>query len=189
MKLNPVPLFCIATLWSAGLVAQSEFRQRSAHTHGVAKLTILQDRHALLIELESPTINIVGFEHEPRDDNQIELMKNALMLLKQPDSILQLSSLDCEIEQAVSNISGAMGSHAHSNLQQNDLQHNHSHNHSEFQVIFGLNCASQTPPAELVITAFENFRGIQTLEIQWAINGLQGMQRLNPTQTRIRFRQ
>lgn len=188
MKLISVPLFCAVNLWSVALLAQTEFRQSGAHVHGVAKLTVLQDRNTLLIELESPAVNIVGFEHEPQNDAQVSLIENALTLLKQPDGIVRLSSLDCEIVQARSDISGAAGSHGHSVHHHHDHEHNHSHRHSEFQASIELDCASQTPPAELLITAFDHFNGIETLEIQWVLNGLQGMQRLNPSQNRIRFR-
>ncbi len=194
MKLILVTLFCAMSLWSVALLAQTEFRQSGAHVHGVAKLTVLQDRNTLLIELESPAVNIVGFEHAPQDDAQVSRIENALTLLKQSDSIVGLSSLDCEVVQARSDISGAAGSHGHSahhhdHAHDHNHDHQHNHGHSEFRANIELYCASQIPPAELLITAFDHFNGIETLEIQWALNGLQGMQRLNPSQTRVRFRQ
>ena len=45
-----------------------------AHVHGEAELNIVIEGRELLMELESPSFNLVGFEHEPQSLNQQDLV-------------------------------------------------------------------------------------------------------------------
>ena len=43
---------------------------QQAHEHGVATLNVVLDGKKLVLQLESPLDNLVGFEHAPRNDKQ-----------------------------------------------------------------------------------------------------------------------
>ena len=62
---------------SVVLADQHTFRQEDSHVHGVAKLNVVVENQQLLMELESPAANIVGFEHKPGNAEQEEAVHKA----------------------------------------------------------------------------------------------------------------
>ncbi|MBF7730896.1 DUF2796 domain-containing protein [Pseudomonas sp. N040] len=60
------------------------------HQHGVASLNLALDGNTLEIELESPAMNILGFEHAPSSPADLASVAAARAVLEQP---LQLFSL------------------------------------------------------------------------------------------------
>jgi hypothetical protein len=189
-----VTAFTSSHLQSINVLAQTGNQQQAPHVHGTAQLTLVQDRSTLLIEFESPAINIVGFEHAPRDTSQREAINEALHAFRAPDSIVLLSALNCEILHTLATTTGvfsehshAIGSHTAHSLADHTQDHSHTHEHAGFRVIFELSCPVGFALAELGITAFASFQGIQTIEAQWALDRAQGARRLSNQQNRLRF--
>jgi Protein of unknown function (DUF2796) len=58
-----------------------EFTQRPPHEHGKVTLNAALDGNELDIELDSPAVNVVGFEHEPRTDDERAAVQAAATLL------------------------------------------------------------------------------------------------------------
>jgi hypothetical protein len=83
----PAVLLIPALLFAAGQAAAGEdhpppepgehFRTQGAHEHGVARLNVAVEGPLLLLELETPLMNLVGFEHAPRDDAQRQALAAA----------------------------------------------------------------------------------------------------------------
>ena len=53
-----------------------------AHVHGEAEVNIVFEGQKLLVELKSPSFNLVGFEHEPKTLEQRKLVEKTIELLK-----------------------------------------------------------------------------------------------------------
>ena len=69
-----------------------------AHVHGEAELNIVFEGPELLIELESPSFNLVGFEHEPKSLDQHKLVENTIESLKDFRRIASISpEADCKL--------------------------------------------------------------------------------------------
>ena len=49
-----------------------ETRHHDAHVHGIGKLNVAFDGNNLIIELTSPAVNIVGFEHQAQNQKEEE---------------------------------------------------------------------------------------------------------------------
>jgi hypothetical protein len=47
-----------------------EFEQHAAHEHGKVMINVALEEKQLIIELDSPAVNVVGFEHEPRTESE-----------------------------------------------------------------------------------------------------------------------
>ena len=63
----PAMLTAVAGLHpAASVLAHDEFESHHAHEHGVATLGVAIEQRQLDIILESPAINVLGFEHSPR---------------------------------------------------------------------------------------------------------------------------
>jgi hypothetical protein len=58
-----------------------EFEQHPPHEHGKVTINAALDGTQLMIELDSPAVNVVGFEHTPRTDNERAAVSAAAKLL------------------------------------------------------------------------------------------------------------
>ena len=74
-----------------------------AHTHGQGEMTLVYDQRELIVNLETPAVNLLGFEHEPENDSQWKAVARISESLKSPDTILALTP-DCKLEKAVVDI-------------------------------------------------------------------------------------
>jgi hypothetical protein len=59
-----------------------EFEQHAAHEHGKVTINVALEEKKLVIELDSPAVNVIGFEHEPRTDDERTAVRTASNLLK-----------------------------------------------------------------------------------------------------------
>ena len=77
LKLKPLPLLlCTAAIFPITTHAE-EFKQHAAHEHGVAMLNLVQEKGQVMIELNTPAANLVGFEHQARTDEQKAAVEQA----------------------------------------------------------------------------------------------------------------
>jgi hypothetical protein len=180
-------LFVLSGLPSSSVHAQAGFQQQTPHVHGTALLTLVQDGSTLLIEFESPAINIVGFEHAPQNPSQRQAIEEAIQILESIDSVLLLSALDCEMENTSAATTGEFSAHTHDGHSQHDHSHGHAHEHAGFRVVYELNCRSGTLPPSIAINAFANFRGLEVIDAQWALNRSQGARRVPSSLDQLRL--
>ncbi|MGB1110361.1 MAG: DUF2796 domain-containing protein [Gammaproteobacteria bacterium] len=90
-----IPL-CVAGL---AMTSSAPTLAADAHVHGLAHMNVALDGHELVIEMESPLANFVGFEHEPSTPEQHELLEHALADLKKPASLINLpKAAECHPE-------------------------------------------------------------------------------------------
>lgn len=94
--LAPTLLVC------AALAEQhDEHREHAAHEHGHGTLDIVVEGEELVMELRIPGVNVVGFEHAPRDDAEREAVRQALVPFGDAASLFALpAEAECEVEEA-----------------------------------------------------------------------------------------
>ncbi|QBB69746.1 DUF2796 domain-containing protein [Pseudolysobacter antarcticus] len=73
---------------SAPVLAQIE-RQHGAHVHGTSTVDIALDGKTLTIHLDAPGMNLLGFEHAPRDAVERAKVSSVLADLNAPSVWLQ----------------------------------------------------------------------------------------------------
>lgn len=82
MAFCPFVLSCITA--NAAVHAEShpeEFEQHAPHEHGKVTINVALEEKQLVIELDSPAVNVVGFEHEPRTDDERAVVRTASNVL------------------------------------------------------------------------------------------------------------
>ena len=92
-----------ATLLAGVAFAASdgERREHDAHEHGHGALDIVVEGEELVIELRIPAVNVVGFEHAPKDDAEREAVRQALVPFGDATSVFVLpAEAECEAEEA-----------------------------------------------------------------------------------------
>lgn len=80
---------------SAPAAAQDPFSDtpaQRAHVHGVAHLAVAVDAQIIVLDLEVPLVNLVGFEHQPATVLEKKAFARASQTLAQGDRLFQLSA-------------------------------------------------------------------------------------------------
>lgn len=86
----------IATNSNAAKIAQAHLPEKGTirldtHVHGLSELTIAMEGKSLEIQLTSPAMNLVGFEHKASSKKDNAAVENATSLLREYDSHFLLS--------------------------------------------------------------------------------------------------
>lgn len=133
-----------------------------AHQHGVARLDVVLDGQQLVIALESPLANLLGFEHAPRNDRQraaVKKMEAALQAADafQPDVAAACALTHVSVEHPFKD-AAAKGAAA----DQGKAQHN------DADVSWTFACARPEALKRIAVGLFARFPQLATLKAQLA---------------------
>jgi hypothetical protein len=127
MKLY-LPLATLFVATTSVLNAQTE-RELGSHVHGIANLNVAIFDSSLLVELESPWDNMVGFEHAPNTDEQKAMIDDALKHLNAPDKLLDVQGGNCLLQEAVVESTLSMMDDDHDHDGEKHDEHHDEHDH------------------------------------------------------------
>lgn len=108
-----------------------------AHEHGVATLSVAIEGSTLMLALETPAMNIVGFEHQPANETERATVQAARQSLQAPLELFALpAAAGCR----------ATGQQLESPLFKDDHGHGHQHDdasqgHSDIDASYTLECS------------------------------------------------
>jgi len=85
-------LLTLALLTSTSSFAKEEHREHGAHEHGHAQLSVVTEKNDMILALDTPSMNLFGFEHEPRNDEQKATVIKAVKSLEDFSSLVILDS-------------------------------------------------------------------------------------------------
>ena len=160
-------------------------RQHGSHLHGVAQMNLVVEGEKVFIELESPAMNVVGFEHQPSTSAQRIAVREAAAKLEDGGSLFVFSEkAGCTLVSAT--IDSALLEHGkeeqaygdsleeHHAEETPEEKHQHqaeaeSHGaekHSEFEVSYQFTCASPKKLRALEVNLFEVFPGFEHIDAQ-----------------------
>lgn len=169
----------VAALSGHAWASESEHREHDAHVHGVASLNLAVEASEVIAELQAPAMNIVGFEHAPRNEQQHQAVKQAAASLKQGESWLILpAGAGCRLEAArvesslLDDEQSAGGDHEASHDDDHDGHDDNSHDedhdevHSEFHVSLVFHCDDPGVIDAVQVGLFDEFPGMEKIELQ-----------------------
>lgn len=205
-------LVCIGLLVPA--VATAERRDHGAHVHGMAEMDIAALAGELEIALRSPAVNIVGFEHEPRTEEQRQRMQDALEALRDGAALFAFGETACTLRDAeVSHDHDAPGhpdgddeheghdqasGHGHDEHADGDDHADHGHDeghadgddhddvsHSGIRARYHFACEGAVVHLEMRL--FERFPGTESVRVQYLTDDSQGAKTLTPAAPVLRL--
>ncbi len=93
---------CLLTLWvSVQFANAEEFEQHPAHEHGKVTLNIAIEGSTLVVELDAPAINVVGFEHAPRTQSEKAAAGQATQFIRGGHALLGFPpAAECHFQRA-----------------------------------------------------------------------------------------
>ncbi|KJZ52807.1 MULTISPECIES: DUF2796 domain-containing protein [Pseudomonas] len=158
-----------------------------AHEHGVGRLNAVLDGQALELELDSPAMNLVGFEHlatTPADKAKVAAARKQL---ENPVALFNLpKAAGCVVSTQELN-SPLFGDkpeadHDDDDDDAKDGAHEHPHDHSEIHAHYQFTCATPTALSTLDLTqVFKTFPATQKIQVQ--LIGPSGQQGVEATAT------
>ena len=163
-----------------------------AHEHGAAELDAALDGSMLEIELRSPAMNLVGFEHAPSSDADKRKIADARERLEQPDALFGLpAAAGCKLAETELESPLFEGeAHDHGDEHEHEHEHDgdHESQHSEIHAHYHFDCATPQAIQALDLQAlFKAFPGTKKIQAQLiGPNGQRGAQ-LDADQPRATF--
>jgi hypothetical protein len=163
--------------------AHEEHGSLGAHEHGVASLNVALDGQTLEIQLESPAMNLVGFEHAAKSDADKAKVAATRKQLEQPQALFALPiEAKCALQESELD-SPLFGGHEHE-----EQEHGDEHGHSDIDASYRFTCANAAALQTLELGSFfGSFPGTEKLEVQLiGPSGQQGAE-LTPKSSRLSF--
>lgn len=112
----------------------------AAHVHGLATLDIALEGQLLELQLDSPAMNIVGFEYRPSSAADKKTMEQAQRTLKNEQLLFKLSQ-DAQCILSAVSINNDLAVHADEHVHANHDDAQDEHQHSDIQVNYTFTCA------------------------------------------------
>ena len=169
-----VALFAFFMLQTESLVIAQE---TGSHVHGLTELNIVVVNRDLQIEFVSPAINLLGFERESTSPEETELLNEVVSKLQTAEWLLGNTLDSCQMSTPVFEAPSFGGHEEHEGHEGHEGHEDEFETHADFRVQYLFNCLS-APPAEIVVTAFDHFNGIEEISARWIVGRQQGLSQL-----------
>ena len=160
----------------------------SAHEHGVGRLNAVLDGQALELELDSPAMNLVGFEHLATTAGDKAKVAAVRKQLENPVALFNLpKGAGCVVssQELNSPLFGDKPEADHDDDDDHDhdaKDGEHHHDHSEIHAHYQFTCATPTALSNLDLSqVFKTFPATQKIQVQ--LIGPSGQQGVDATAT------
>ena len=191
--MRAVALFVLASSLVLGTSARASERQLDAHQHGHGTLNLALEGPTLLIELEAPGADIVGFEHPAKSAEDRAAIESAKGRLKNPLALFALDAeAGCVVESADVELIGDHEEAHHEDEHHEDEHHEDEHHedehheeghdedmhgeeghdeahggetHTEFHAEYRLTCAAPGRIDQITFPYFDLFPGAEELDV------------------------
>jgi hypothetical protein len=167
---------------------EHEHGSLGAHEHGVAQLNVALDGQALEVELQSPAMNLVGFEHAATSDADKAKVATVRKTLEQPLALFNLpTAAGCELTEHELE-SPLFGDAPRDDDHDHGKADAHHHEHSDVHAHYQFTCATPAALTQLGLAGlFKTFPATQKVQLQLiAPSGQQGLE-LTPAASTVKF--
>jgi hypothetical protein len=180
-------------------LAHAQQANLSAHVHGMSELNIVIEGNKLEMQLRSPAINIVGFEHKASTEQQIRKVKQSEVKLNDHKALFSFSSGGCRLTQAKINLANLIKKNAiekdvhvhhkseldhHEKDQEKEKEHD---DHSEVVAHYYYDCEDIDDLSSLSLGFFAVFPAIQQINGIWITTSGEGAASLTRSNKTITF--
>lgn len=183
--MKPTLPLCLALI--AAPAFAEDTREADAHIHGMGELNIAVDGTTVAMEFHAPGADIVGFEYEPKSDQDRAAIDAAIAALSKP---MDLFAMPTAAECSVTKASAALESeaehdddhdHEEDHAKKDDDHDDHAHDedkhddhddhaeeasHTEFHAEYTLTCATPSALDKITFAYFDTFENAQEVEVQ-----------------------
>ncbi len=143
-------------------------RELKAHEHGRASLKIAIEGDRVLLDLESPGANIVGFEHAARTEEERAAVTAALARLGEPLGLFMLpAEAGCRVADAAVEIVTEDNEEEHADAHGHGHDHDHAEDvrHNEYRAVYELACADTGALRSVGFAFFDVFPATEQIDV------------------------
>ncbi|MEH6493948.1 DUF2796 domain-containing protein [Halopseudomonas sp.] len=150
-----------------------------AHEHGVASLNLAIEGTLVQLELDSPAMNLLGFEHAASTPEDIAKVKSVQTQLQQAEQLFRFPSaagctltsaqLDSPLFSADHDPEHEHDDHDHDaahDQQHDEHDHKQAHDHADIEASYTFNCAQPDELTRLELPLFAVYPGLERLNLQ-----------------------
>ena len=211
-SINISLVFCLSALilfFICITKARSAERQLDAHNHGFGELNVAIEGQTVVIELNSPAFNIVGFEHSPETNKDKAAIKDAVSVLNDGSKLFLFpTTAGCRLASVHIGSSLIDGQHSahknhdgdhkdskHDDHKDHDDDHKDSKHddhkereiHSEFQANYKFQCDVVEKVNTIQIMIFKHFPNTRQLDVKTILPNGQSAMKLTPASNLLSF--
>ena len=169
----------------------NESHSHGAHEHGHGHLNLVVDGNQLMIELQAPAADLVGFEHAAKSDEEKAQYAKAVGRLQQPDALFRLDpAAGCKLTQQ--ELQAAKEDHDHDHDHDHDKaasdEHEHHHEeagHADLGAMYTYTCATPAKLNGLEATLFNLYPSLEKLSVQGILPTGQTAAELTPSANKL----
>lgn len=163
--------------------AEEGHREHSAHMHGHARMTMVLSGNELEIEIDTPAMNLLSFEHRATSSNDKKKLSDTIKFLNSPSNWISIDKkARCNLENIL----------VESDLLEND-DHGHEHehedkqsSHSDFKIAAKYTCSHAQKLKSVSFSGlFNNFKGLAEIDAKWLTDYIQSATELDTHNTEI----
>ncbi|WP_336290110.1 DUF2796 domain-containing protein [Aeromonas dhakensis] len=158
-----------------------------AHEHGHGHLNLVLDGNQLMIELQAPAADLVGFEHAAKSDEEKAQYAKAMAQLKQPDALLRFDpAAGCTLTQQA--LQAAKEDHDHDHQKSDGKHDEHQHDdagHADMGAMYTYTCAEPAKLTGLEATLFSVYPSLEKLSVQGILPSGQTAAELTPSANKL----
>lgn len=181
MNLKRALLLALSATPMAVPFAASAQAAQHAHVHGQVKLDVAIEGPTVVIEMQSPLDNFVGFERAPRTDDEKKRAQDAIAQLRAADQLFSIDpSANCKLG-PVTLRSAALGL--------GKAAPDASEGHADLDGTFAFNCTNAAATKFIELALFAAFKNTRQIEVQIAAPQGQFKRTLKRPATRLTWGQ
>ena len=172
-----------------------ESHGHGAHEHGHGHLNLVLDGNQLMIELQAPAADLVGFEHAANTDEEKAQYAKAVARLQQPDALFRFDpAAGCKLTQQ--ELQEAKEDHDHEHEHEHEHEHDkadgahdeHHHDdagHADMGAMYTYTCATPAKLTGLEATLFSLYPSLEKLSVQGILPTGQTAAELTPSANKL----
>ena len=161
-----------------GICTANASTNLGVHVHGLAFFQVAVENNTVVTELQSPSINFLGFERQPEKKSEIDHINRIESILKSAQ-IYKFIGSNCRLIKSNFELQ-TVGSNKLS-TDSHDHTHGHDHNnddversHSEIMVYHKFNCGNTKTLKALDVFLFDEFPQVEKINAEWVSESNQG---------------
>jgi hypothetical protein len=169
--------------------------QQAAHEHGVGRAQVALDGRDLLINLQIPAHDLLGFEHAPQRPEELQKLSALRHKWSRTEAWVQLNgnascvqrSFDLQVGADAQNEGGP---HDHDHHHHDDNHHEHANTpseHADVQIALVFQCQAPEQISEVRLNPFALVSTLQELRYESIWPTGQGSGRLRPQQLSVKL--
>jgi hypothetical protein len=193
LRLHQLTLAAALLAVSLPATAAEEHRELGPHEHGVGRLNVAVEGKRVLMELEVPGADIVGFEHQASTAAQKAAVKKATATLEGALNVFKLpGEAKCKLAKAKVEV------HAEDKHEQNhgketaagakhDADGDKHSRHSAFHAEYAIDCAAPEKLTGINFRYFELFAGARKLDVNLVTDKGQSQYEVSREKPQLKF--